>query len=90
MRKAVTRAGEMKERSPYSRKDLRRAVNSAAILGWLAIVGPALFANPFILPWAAVFGLPIAFTTCWVLGAPILRRLMRTPFHGLLLAFGVA
>jgi hypothetical protein len=67
----------MKERSPYSRKDLRRAVNSAAILGWLAIVGPALFANPFILPWAAVFGLPIAFAACWAIGAPILRRLMR-------------
>jgi hypothetical protein len=67
----------MKETSPYSRKDLRRAVNSAAILGWLAIVGPALFTNPFILPLAAVFGLPIAFATCWAIGAPILRRLMR-------------
>ncbi|WP_424978518.1 hypothetical protein [Leisingera sp. S232] len=67
----------MKETSPYSRKDLRRAVNCAAILGWLAIVGPALIANPFILPWAAVFGLPIAFATCWAIGAPILLRLMR-------------
>jgi hypothetical protein len=33
--------------------------------------------NPFVLPWLAVFGLPVAYGACWIIGAPILRQLMK-------------
>lgn len=49
------------------------------MLGWVAVAGPFILANPFVLPWAAAFGLPIAFAACWLIGAPILKRVMRRP-----------
>lgn len=68
----------MSQTEASDRKDLRKAVNSAAFLGWLGVSLPSLFQNPFGL-WVAVFGLPIAYAACWLIGAPILRWLMKRP-----------
>lgn len=65
------------EPSPYTEGDLRRAVNTAACLGWSAFCLPMFLKNPFALPWLAVFGLPVAFGACWMIGSPILRLLMK-------------
>lgn len=69
----------MDKTKAYSSRDHRQAVNSAALLGWLAVSLPALVQKPFALPWVALFGLPIAYGACWLVGAPILRRLMKRP-----------
>ncbi len=62
---------------PYSPRDLRRAVNASALLGWAAVVVLELsWAGPLYLV-AAVFGLPIAFLASWLIGAPVLHRVMR-------------
>lgn len=67
----------MDETTAYTKEDHRRAINSAALLGWLVVAFPPLLHNPFALPWIAVFGLPIAYGACWLIGAPVLRRLMK-------------
>lgn len=73
----------------YTRQDFVRAVNVSALLGWLAVAGPIMAIETFswpsalaiviVLPVVAVMGLPIAFTACWMVGAPILWRAMRYP-----------
>ncbi len=69
----------MDDGTAYTRRDLKKAINVSALLGWLAVVSPLILANPLLLPWAAAFGLPIAFAACWLVGAPILKRVMRRP-----------
>ncbi len=69
----------MNETTAYTRKEHRKAVNSAALLGWFVVALPSLLHNPFALPWIAVFGLPVAYGACWLIGAPILRGLMKYP-----------
>jgi hypothetical protein len=67
----------MFDQSAYTRKQWVTAVNLSAMLGWAGVAGPmALQSNFGILLWAAILGLPIAFMACWMLGAPILRRIM--------------
>lgn len=66
--------------SPYSRQELNRAINLASVLGWFAYVLPLIIDARFgLLLFAAIIGLPIAFASCWVIGRPILKRLMRKP-----------
>ena len=70
------------ETSPYDQSDLRRAVNLAALLGGLVVAGPLLLKSILSLNFAmvllaALIGLPIALLACWLIAAPILRRLMR-------------
>ena len=79
----------------YSRNQWIRAVNSAALIGWACVSVPtAILVGPVVLLYATVFGLPIAFLCCWVIAAPILKRLMRreitmgrAAFWGGLIAF---
>jgi hypothetical protein len=62
---------------PYSERDVAKATNLAAFLGWSVFtVLTSILVGPIALPFALVLGLPIAFGTCWILGAPIIRRLM--------------
>ena len=63
----------------YSRRQFRRAVNGAAVLGWLAVCAPLLWHRPELIVLVALIGLPIAFSACWLIGAPILRGVMRHP-----------
>ena len=69
----------MADPGAYTERQLRRAVNLAAVLGWGAVVSLALPFPIAFLPWAAGIGLPVAFLACWLVGAPILRRAMRRP-----------
>jgi hypothetical protein len=70
----------MGQNSPYSARDLKRAVNISAVLGWLVVSAPFLFGLGLgAFPFVAVIGLPIAFGVCWMTGAPILSRAMRKP-----------
>ena len=71
----------MADQRAYSPKDLRRAVNLAAFLGWSFFAGFISLEtfNPLILPWVALFGLPIAFGCAWLIGAPLLWRMMKRP-----------
>lgn len=62
----------------YSYKQWLLAVNLAAPLGWACVAVPmAMQSNLGVLLLAAIIGLPIAFLCCWVIGAPILRHVMR-------------
>ena len=76
-RNTTSSTSPMHSNSPYTGHDLRRAVNLAACLGWLGFCAPWMVDNPALLPWLALFGLPIALLACWVIGAPILRYVMR-------------
>lgn len=67
----------MTEMRAYDGKDLRKAVNAGAFLGWLGLSLPYLLYNPLLLPWAAAIGWPIAYGICWLVAAPVLRRLMK-------------
>lgn len=62
----------------YTTRQRARAVNVSAFLGWLAVAGPYCLAYG-LESWiyAAIFGLPIAFLACWIIGAPILKCRMR-------------
>jgi hypothetical protein len=55
---------------PHSRRNLGRAVNGAAVLGWAAVTirtsGPVVWFYPI----AALAGLPVAPVTCRLVGAP--------------------
>ena len=63
---------------PYTRRDLSRAANLSALLGWLAVSTLLVWLfGPLALFFAMLLGLPIAFAACWLLGAPLLWRLMR-------------
>jgi hypothetical protein len=62
----------------YSQKQFSRAVNLSAVLGWACVAVPmALQSNLGVLIWAAIIGLPISFLCCWVIGAPVLKRIMQ-------------
>jgi hypothetical protein len=68
--------------APYTDRDRRRALFLAALLGWAGVTGLEFVGtdwNLFIglLPFAAIFGLPVAFLATWLVGSPILRRAMR-------------
>jgi hypothetical protein len=62
---------------PYSKRDIHRAVNASAVLGWVAVTVWSLGGNWPLYFYAALFGLPIAFAASWLIGAPVLRRVMR-------------
>ncbi|WP_300039546.1 hypothetical protein [uncultured Roseobacter sp.] len=63
----------------YSRKQWIKAVNLSALLGYLSVVGvPSLLnANPGGIIGGAILGVPFAMLCCWVVGAPILKRVMQ-------------
>lgn len=68
----------MTDHLAYSRKQWIRAVNLSALIGWACIVLPlAVLTGPAMLVYGAIYGLPISFLCCWVIGAPILKYLMR-------------
>jgi len=69
----------MSEWPIYSRKQWIKAVNYSALLGYLAVAGVPLIlnANPGGIIGGAILGVPFALLCCWVLGAPILKRLMQ-------------
>lgn len=76
----------MESHSAYTRRNLRNAVNLSAVLGWLlvstSIIGEGGFRfilEPGLWIIAAILGLPIAFLACWLIVAPILKRVMRRP-----------
>ena len=63
----------------YSREQWIKAVNSSALLGWALVVVPMAVWNGSlaIVIFGAIFGLPIAYFCCWVIGAPVLKRVMQ-------------
>ncbi len=70
----------MKDNEFYTRKDWHWAVNLSALVGWAVVSAPFVLGSGFaIIPWAAGFGLPIAFLICWLIVAPALERVMRKP-----------
>ncbi|MEP3636479.1 MAG: hypothetical protein ABJN14_04370 [Paracoccaceae bacterium] len=69
---------DMANQRIYSRKQWVRAVNLSALFGWAISTLPlVMLTGPATLIYGVIFGLPIAFLCCWVIGAPILNRLMR-------------
>lgn len=77
------------EAAPYSEAERKRAMVWSALLGWAGVTVIELRGAEFWptvlfgLPLAAIFGLPIAFCMTWLVGGPILRRLMRQPVRWL-------
>ena len=68
----------MLQSEAYTHQQWVIAVNLSALLGWLGYV--CFFCTRFdtgFLMMVALFGLPIAFVTSWLIGAPILRRAMK-------------
>ena len=63
----------------YSRKQWIQAVNLSAFLSYFAAVGvpSVLSANPGGIIGGAILGVPFAMLCCWVVGAPILKRVMQ-------------
>jgi hypothetical protein len=63
----------------YTRSQFARAVNLAALMGWAAVTVPIAFTtlNPLLWLASIVIGLPIAFALCWLIGAPVLKLIMR-------------
>ena len=63
----------------YTRAQITRAVNLAALMGWVAVTAPIAFTRFDPLLWfaSALIGLPIAFALCWLIGAPILRWVLQ-------------
>lgn len=69
----------------YSRKQRAKAVNLSALLGWSVFAlpysaglgqgKPSAVWEAFL--WCAGIGMPIAFLSCWLIGAPILTVFMR-------------
>ena len=80
----------MTENSPpaYSPKEIRRTKTIAALLGWASVTLWSLYSNNasqwvVFLPFFALFGLPIAFLSIWLVGDPFIRRVMRRPLSWL-------
>ena len=69
---------------PYSSEDHDRAVVLSAVFGWAGVTVMELRGADWwqfvgLLPFAAIIGLPLAYLVTWLVGGPILRRLMRRP-----------
>jgi hypothetical protein len=87
---------------PYTRAEWIRAVNLAALLGWSGVVLPIAIVTAFAgsighaitaLLLLGFVGLPLAFAGSWIIGAPVLRYLMRRPvgwFRAALWGGGIA
>lgn len=88
---------------PYTDRDLTLAVDLSAFLGWLSVSAPLVWLfGPLALFFGVVLGLPTAFAACWLVGAPIVWRLMQRPITwlaavgwgatiaGLIAALGIA
>lgn len=68
----------MPETPTYRRTQFSRAINLSALLGWAAVAAPMFTTfNPLLLLVSALIGLPIAFAICCLIGAPVLRRVLR-------------
>lgn len=53
-------------------------MNVAALVGWAFVtILLTIMAGPAVLVYAIIYGLLISFLCCWVIGAPILKWLMR-------------
>ena len=69
------------EARAYTSKDFRKAVWLAAFLSWAAptafLVGAT--ANPLVLYYGFLFGMPLSVLVCWSIGGPLLWRLMKSP-----------
>lgn len=73
-----------RESAPYSDKDRRKAIILAALSGWTGVTVAELHtANLsqllFYVPLFAAIGLPVAFLSTWLIGGPIIRRVMARP-----------
>ena len=76
----------MNQMAAYTHKQFVRAVNLSAFLGWLMVVAQ-LFARPSQLIPVAIAFLPITLLVCWVIVAPILRRVINKPISWFRAAF---
>ena len=70
--------------APYSDRDRNKALILAALLGWtgvtvLTLAGLDRSLALFLLPFFAVFGLPVSFFATFFVGGPIVERFMRRP-----------
>jgi hypothetical protein len=81
--------------TPYTDRDRRKAIIVSALLGWTGVTVMELYAANasqlrFYLPFFAAIGLPIAFLSVWLIGGPIIRRIMRQRVGWLRAALGGA
>ncbi|MBK4215552.1 hypothetical protein JJJ17_06400 [Paracoccus caeni] len=68
----------MQSDDAYSDRQRVWAVNLSALLGWAIISTPVVIGLGIgILPFAAIIGLPVAFTVCWTAVAPLLWYVTR-------------
>lgn len=63
----------------YTPKQFRRAVNLSAVLGLVMVIATLMLELQSVemLFYGAIFGLPIAFLTCWIAVAPLLHIVMK-------------
>ncbi len=81
--------------SPYTDSDHRKAIVVSALLGWtgltvMELYGASASQLQFYLPFFAAIGLPVAFLSVWLIGGPIIRRIMARPVGWLRAALGGA
>ena len=81
--------------TPYSQKQHFWALILSALLGWAGVAAAIIGGGDLdrflgLLPFAAVIGLPIAFLLTFLVGGPVLRRLMLQPVGWLRAATGGA
>lgn len=70
----------MSQSSSFSRSDYIAAVNYSGFFAWAAFEFMMAARLGFsVVPWTAAVSLPLIFGAVWVIGAPIIRRAMRTP-----------
>jgi hypothetical protein len=70
------------DEGPYTKADYRRAITVAALLGWTGVTLTELLKATgaiVFLPLFALIGLPIAFLSVWLIGGPVIRRVMLNP-----------
>ncbi|SLN21392.1 hypothetical protein [Ruegeria meonggei] len=79
---------EAEETRPYSKREIVRAVNLSALLGWAGCIGTPVVSASILKGFGLVssllalfpfafLGLPVAFLICWILVAPFLLLVMR-------------
>lgn len=81
--------------TPYTERDQFRAKVLAALLGWTGVTVMELAGGTssqilFYLPFFAIIGLPLAFLSIWIIGGPIIRRVLQRPVTWLSAATGGA